>query len=546
MPGTPQTTDAGSEVAASHDGAPSDDAAWEIVRSHERSAGSAERRARGAFYTPEDVVAAIAAMAITPDWIPDRVIDPTCGAGAFLLGALDRLVAVGVDAAEALSRIHGIDIDAGAVDAARAAVSSWARSHALAADSAAVEEQLDEQIVVGEGQAGAALDWVFGEPEALDRATVLVLGNPPFATPLKGSPFPGTAGRFRHDNADLLGPYADLAAVHLAAVAQRCDVGDRIVLVVPQSLVSARDAEGLRQHLAVAAPVVDAWATPDRVFDANVRVWTPVLQIGAQRVDDRPWAAVLADALGGPAIDLVGEPLGPRIVATAGFRDEYYGLAGACFEAGSGDDVYRLATVGSLDPLWSWWGVRQTTFAKRGWLHPAIERSQLDEKVARWFARQCREKVLVPTQSKVFEPFVDRSGTVIPATPLLSVHVADDAEPLADGEPLTLDMLAAILLAPPIVAWARRRWFGAALSTTAIKVPASGLGELPMPADLVRWRSAAALIAGEDVPAGIEPTAVKTRSIVESVGLEMTEAYLGSGEGQSLYSWWLDRLPAIG
>ncbi len=553
---------------------------WELVLTHERSAGDAERQSRGAFYTPRPVVEAIAALAITEDWLPEVVIDPTCGAGAFLLGALDRLVELGIAPIDALARVRGIDLDAGAIAASRAALQAWAE-----ANGCGREVELDgANLVVGDGLGCAAAADLVGNN---DSGRLLVLGNPPFATPLKGSPLPDGAHDYRRSHGDVLGPYADLAAVHLAAAVEACADGDRVVMVLPQSLVSSRDVAGLRESLLSTSPASAAWATSELVFDANVRVWAPVLEVGGQPVDDRSWSALLADSLGGPIVDLDGQPLGTLITATAGFRDEYYGLAAACIEfperpaIAEGPELYRLVTVGALDPLWSWWGHRPITFAKKSWDRPVIDPSMLERKVSRWFERQRSPKVLLPTQSKVFEPVVDLDGSMVPVTPLISIQLergnreSDSLEgavlegavleggsdrgapPLDDGEALTLEMVAAMLLAPPLVAWARRRWFGAALSVSAIKIPASAVAELPMPSDLALWRRAAGLIESSRVHSreavddgadiGEENNAADVAALVDEVAQLMMSAYgldPNALESEELLSWWRDRLPA--
>lgn len=72
---------------------------------------AATRARRGAFYTPEAWVA----EALDPvlDALPPdgRVLDPACGAGAFLLHALERFLADGIPAAEAIDRLVGADRD---------------------------------------------------------------------------------------------------------------------------------------------------------------------------------------------------------------------------------------------------------------------------------------------------------------------------------------------------------------------------------------------------------------------------------------------------
>lgn len=76
------------------------------------------RRAKkdsGVFYTPADVADyMVALVGVEP---PGRTIDPACGTGAFLLAMLRRL-AKRMDVSQALAKLHGVDVDPFAVQAA--------------------------------------------------------------------------------------------------------------------------------------------------------------------------------------------------------------------------------------------------------------------------------------------------------------------------------------------------------------------------------------------------------------------------------------------
>ena len=483
---------------------------WAVGRAHELSVTGEERTARGAWYTPRLIAESIVEMALghtDERWLPSFVVDPTCGGGAFLLATLDQMVIRGLDPPEALDRVAGMDIDRGAVEASQRSLELWAEANGV--DRSLVNTR--RQILVGD----ALDDWPDHWPEA-----DLAIGNPPFATPLKGDAFPESANRVRLANTDVLGPYADLAAIHLLNAVSRVNpTSGRVCLVLPQSLAAGRDSGALRAHLDSVAPPVRVWATADRVFDAGVRVFAPALQAGnSTPVQTESWAELIAHELGAPSVVLSEETgtVADLAVTTAGFRDEYYGLASACVEGDPDDTRPRLATVGSIDPLETSWGLEVTRFAKSRWLRPVVNLDDLPEKVRGWADRQLVPKILLPTQSKIFEPFVDRSGSVLPVTPVLAVHAAEE----------DLDRIAAVLLAPPVVAWAYRRWFGTALSVNAIKLAAKDVGQLPLPVDLDSWGQAADLV-------GLGPSAVP------EIGRLMTKSYEADPE---LFEWWLNRL----
>ena len=493
------------------------------MRASELAATPSARAARGAWYTPREAAESITALAfgagtyglVQPGTgTPRFVVDPTCGGGAFLLAALDAFVARGVSPTEALGRIGGLDSDAGAVAVARRVIGRWGQLHGVASQATG---RADNAVQIGDALGPWPGTWPTPD---------LIVGNPPFASPLRSAAgpagLPPAAVEFRDQHRAELGPYADLAAIHLLNAAERIDArSGRLALVLPQSILAGRDATALREWVDANLPVQTMWVTDERIFDASVRVCAPVLARGAApseaSLDGRSWAARAADASGLPVdgVDPDAERLGSLCSATAGFRDEYYGLAAACVEASEGDTRCRLATVGSIDPLVSHWGASSIRFAKKRWDRPVIDEALLPDGIRSWFERQRRPKVLLPTQARVLEPFVDRSGSIIPVTPLVSIF----------AEPEHLDHIAALLLAPNVVAWAARRSFGSALASTAIKLRASDVLHVPLPAERSIWDRAAAL-----VPNGPEA--------VEDIAALMLRSF---GGDESLLSWWRER-----
>lgn len=474
------------------------------MRADELAASPTERSERGAWYTPRPVAEAITEVAFAPARVPRFVVDPTCGGGAFLLTALDALLALGLRPEDALDRVAGLDLDPGAVGTARRVVGQWAEQHGVAPHP--------ERITVSDALGPWPSDWPTPD---------LILGNPPFASPLRstsgGAGLPEAAEGFRRRHRAELGPYADLAAIHLLNAAQRLDESTgRMALVLPQSVLAGRDAADLRGWLSRHLPLEQIWISEDKLFDASVLVCAPVLDRRAARTT-RSWADTAADAYGipDPGTEDDSERLGSICEATAGFRDEYYALSRACVEGRSDDPRQRLATVGSIDPLVSYWGERPTRLAKHSWSRPVVDESKLPAAVVPWYQRQCRPKVLLPTQARILEPFVDRAGRMIPVTPLLAVS----------SRPEDLDLVAALLLAPSAVAWSARRSFGAALSSRAIKLRARDVLDLPLPPDRAAWERAAALIAG-----GPE--------MVDSIAEQMHRAF---GADPTVLDWWRER-----
>jgi adenine-specific DNA-methyltransferase len=75
------------------------------------------RKARGAFFTPPEMVSFITNWAIrSPN---DSVLEPSCGEAAFLLGAGDRLRALGAEALAGGAQLNGVELHAPSARAAR-------------------------------------------------------------------------------------------------------------------------------------------------------------------------------------------------------------------------------------------------------------------------------------------------------------------------------------------------------------------------------------------------------------------------------------------
>ncbi len=519
---------------------------WLVGLVHEQAVSAEDRNARGAWYTPESVVRGLVALATDPSQdhpVPTFAADPTCGGGAFLLAVLDRYVEDGASPAEALAMVSGTDIDAGAVQVTRWSLELWAAANGVDADEVSLD--VDE----GDALAGYPEHW---------PSVALVVGNPPFATPLRTGAVPDEVAAFRNGREHLLGPYTDLAAMHLLAAVERCGPGSVVALVQPQSILAGRDSGPLRSHFDAVAPLEAMWAAREPVFDAGVRACAAVLRLGSERPTnirlasgpevapngsvaanddsrDSAWPTYAARALGAPTLPAglrgVVEPanrLGSLITATAGFRDEYYGLVEACreWEGNDGDEPNRLLTVGSVEPLASQWGVERCRFGGKRWMRPSIDIEALNPKVRTWTERRLSPKVVLATQSRLLEPVVDASGTLVPATPLLALH--------ADAE--DLELVAAVLLAPPVVAWAWQRWFGAALAVDALKLAARQVIDLPLPADRSAWERAAAMIRERPV----ESVAAGWQVSREVAGI-MNRAY---GADESVLWWWEARAKA--
>ena len=133
------------------------------------------------------------------------------------------------------------------------------------------------------------------------------------------------------------------------------------MLVQPQSLVAARDAQPVRDAVCT---LTGMWTCNERVFDASVRVCAPVVVRGAippryvRRWSGRAadpaspativsnWSPSLVRDDEPPAVDLAGTGrLGDIASATAGFRRQFYGLAPYVIDAPDADEKRLVGKV---------------------------------------------------------------------------------------------------------------------------------------------------------------------------------------------------------
>jgi len=398
-----------------------------------------QRKQLGAWYTPPALVRAVVAQAVGPR--ARRVLDPACGDGRFLAAAAQ---AIGPAA-----RLTGVDVDLPTVERAR-------RDPALA--------ELGE--------------WVHGDALAMDwtgRAFDVVVGNPPFLSQLAVATTRGGSSRFGG------GPYADAAAEFLALAVQLVGPGGRVGLVLPQSLLAARDAATIRAAVSTRAALRWMWWSPTLMFDANVRTWAGVWEVGAEQGQVqrefgpsfevlRPiampsvWSGLIADASRPPA---EGErTLGDVAVFTADFRDQYYGLVGAVADDADGPP---LVTSGLIEPDRCLWGERPVRFAKQRFTAPRVDLALLSPSMQTWARRRLVPKILIANQTRTIEAVHDERGEWLPGVPVITCTSDQPGEVLR------------VLQSPAATDWVRYHAAGSGLSAGTIRLTARLLASIPLP-----------------------------------------------------------------
>jgi hypothetical protein len=510
------------------------------------------RRRNGAFYTPSASAARAFALA-TSGWAwpaRPRVCDPACGGGAFLLAAARLLVARGFARREIVDELlWGVDLDPLAVATTRAALSLWCASGGQLASA--------PHVVAGDTLASGLAAWS-GDTKPFD----LVVGNPPFRSQLSSRTARSRdrARAMQKRFGAVSRAYVDSSTLFLVAAAEMTASGGRCALILPESFLAARDAAPARAEVLERGALVGLWLPRTPLFSASVRVCVPVVEIGGStdvvqrwrgpsaelasvahvpdgEMDAGKWADLAADLLGVPDVDVrEGQPLGVVATATAGFRDQFYGLRPFVRERAAGDDAarVRLVTSGSIDLVNDLSARRRITFAGTSWTDPVVDVERMrhdDPALARWAERVLVPKVVLATQTRVVEVLVDETGSIWPSVPVVAVV----------AEPEELWRVAAALASPPVCALALRRHAGAALAGDAIKLSARQVLELPLPTHGDRWAEGADHLraASSASRAGDGNT---WRHAVQEFGTAMCGAYDASPD---VLEWWLARLPAF-
>ena len=239
----------------------------------------------------------------------------------------------------------------------------------------------------------------------------------------------------------------------------------------------------------------------------------------------------MAIAQGVPTLKLKGNPLDERASATAGFRDQFYGLAPHVCEFKAGmESVAPLITVGMIDPLRNRWGSDQFRYAGKSWLKPVVNLTSLladDKELYDWVQDRLKPKILLATQTKVLEVLPDPEGQLIPSTPTISIEC--DLEEIWK--------ITSALSSAAISAFAFSKVAGSALSSDTIKLSAKQVNALPLPPISDYWEQASQY-AREAFSSKFEDV---KRNKMKEMSHKISLAY--DCDDNLLEEWWFKRLP---
>lgn len=397
----------------------------------------------------------------------------------------------------------------------------------------------------------------------------VVLGNPPFLNQLETatSTAKGLAGIVEKRSGDVIRGFTDLSATFLLFSTQIVRNGGRVALVQPQSLLAVKDAAPVRLAVLKAGSLEAIWVSNAHVFE-GVSVFTcaPTIQIGGMRqstlarstgADFRPlppmpldndalcreetWAHLAAAATEIPEVTLGNsEVLGSVADATADFRDQYYGLDGFLIESELVPALQRddfsafppIVTTGLIDLAECRWGQISTRILKTKWAAPRIDRARMEASgiLGPWIRSRLIPKIILATQTRVVEVFVDSSGRYVPSIPLITITIK---------QPERLWHVASAIASPVCSALAMQKYAGAAMSADAIKLSAKQVLNMPLPTIDVAWdEGAAAMEAAQQAT-----TATDRREQLVRFGVKMCQAYaLTEPTTEAVMKWWTARL----
>tara|TARA_B100000214_G_scaffold321410_1_gene256946 strand:- start:3045 stop:4775 length:1731 start_codon:yes stop_codon:yes gene_type:complete len=506
---------------------------------YEQSLDSSIRRHGGVHYTPYEVAKKLVRIAL--HGLPfGPICDPSVGGGAFLLAAGEYLAEKGASPSKIINEyLWGIDLDQGAIEVARASISIWGSTKVWIA--------VNEHLAV----ADSLKSGIESFPIPPRRGFIAVIGNPPFQNQLQEitvRPIEETQ-KLRKKWKVNAGPYADTAGYFLLVALSMLSSKGKCLLIQPQSILATVDAKPIRDKLNQEATLEGIWIGDSDIFEAGVNVCAPLLskdlrqspvniwtgteikELQEQLNQGENWSSAMAIAQGVPILKLKGNRLEERASATAGFRDQFYGLAPHVCELETGmESVAPLITVGMIDPLRSRWGSGEFRYAGKSWLKPVVNLTSLladDKELYEWVQDRLKPKVLLATQTKVLEVLPDPEGQLIPSTPTISIECA----------PEDIWKITSALSSAAISAYAFSRVAGSALSSDTIKLSAKQVNALPLPPISDYWEQASQS-AQEAFSSKVKDA---KRNKMKEMSHKISLAY--GCDGNLLEEWWLKRLP---
>ena len=448
------------------------------------------RTLQGSFYTPFDVVESLIEVAagsrlgqITDFIDAPTVIDPACGTGNFLIIAalriVDQLVSLGFNTNESMefvvrNCVYGTDVDESALRQCAENLSSLTGGEVKPAEIRLNFPCRDALLIDDAGAAAKSQPSFFDvAPEKWSDLfpSVYESSNPGFDIVIGNPPF---LSQLSTETVASASQYAELESRYGDSIGKLTNTASIFFLAA----LKMAKKDGIISFI----QPMSFLATRDSESVRRVLAGSPSISsiwVCSEKVFD---AAVQVTAI---SITL-GKPT-ETIKIYSGRSFDYVG---------------DTKTFTATEPTWS-------------------------RAITEWVNSRRRPKVIVATQTKILECFVDEVGDVLPSVPLSTINSA----------PEMIWHIAAMLSAPPISLLACERHFGAGMSADVLKLGARDLLDLPLPQNKEPWDSAAlsfkALQNAESI--------IDRRNIMTKIGRLMCEAY--GVKDDAVLRWWVGRLP---
>lgn len=529
---------------------------YESLLSHDAATSGSTRARLGAVYTPASLAHRLTRDAWTRltqsphnagTSAPIHVLDPSCGSGRFLIASLR----VAHASSSPLPILHGVDIDPCAVFLTRLLL----LTHPLFNPHGPTRQDPSAMAIT---DLCARIRRTDALSLALTPASFdLVLGNPPFLNQLeRASARNAESSRVLSASTQgVIKGYADTANAFLHRAITLTRPGGITCMIQPLSVLGARDARPLRAWSSRAATLESIWVGDTHAFAASVHACaltlrrTPInpasptpsptphsitLSRGfppkrVARVRATPatrWSVLASRACGVPNLALPPRlpTLNSWLQATADFRDVYYALRDVIVEAPSqnratspaGPTLVPILNTGLIELAAATWSMTPARLFRARWMRPAFDlaHAQQHPSLSRVLPLRLQPKIILATQTRIIEAFVDDLGTWMPTTPLISLTPRPNAPDLF--------IIAAALCSPVSTLVAARRTFGTSLTPRAIKLAARQALDLPIPSN------AASLALAADALRAASRAHARLRAIGDATAQSQATHDLGS------------------
>jgi adenine-specific DNA-methyltransferase len=248
------------------------------------------QKLRGGYYTSPELAQWLCEWAIRSK--SDLLLEPSCGAGAFLVQAARRYKQLGLSKAQIGPRISGVE---------------------FAASEAALAAQAVGRELGRRAEGIVANEDFFNWWQTNKRAFDVVVGNPPF---IRYQSFPEPHRTQAMQIMQRLGMspnrLTNIWVPFVAAAVSSLRIGGRMALVLPAELLQVTYAAQLRKYLADRFARIDIVACNELFFDAEQEVVLLLAEgaCAASETNDCQVAmtqfATLADVMNKPASDILG------------------------------------------------------------------------------------------------------------------------------------------------------------------------------------------------------------------------------------------------